>query len=189
MFETSIWLLARADDLRLVPPWELWCVWRNVWATALKKRERGNSQLLLIATCVGCFEDSTVKPCLIKLQFLMKIPYSYFFNLNDVIVYWRSVEVLEILWKAAIRNKFLLPPVLVVSEIQRWNLLQLFWKFYWSFITHSSLFWTVGLEIGAVVCFQKIRERCLFFLWRDSWTLINFNLLIFWAIVGDCFED
>jgi len=76
-------------------------VWRSVRATALKKRERGKSQLLPIATCVGCFEDPTVKPCLIELQFLLKIPlkipHSYFFNSDDVIVYWRSVEVSEIL--------------------------------------------------------------------------------------------
>ena len=146
-----------------VPPWELWCVWRSVWPTALKKRERGNSQLLPIATCVGCFEDPIVKPCLIELQFLLKIPHSYFFNLNDVIVYCRSVEVSGILWRVVVRSKFLLPSLLVVSEIQQWNLLQLLWNFYWSFITHSLLFWTVGFEIRAVVCFQKIREHCLFF--------------------------
>ena len=146
-------------------------VWRSVWATTLKKRERDNSQLLPIATCVGCFEDQMVKPCLIELQFLLNIPHSYFFNLDSVIVYWRSVEVSGILWRrAVVRRTFLLPSVLIVSKMQRWNLLQLLWNLYWSFITHNSLFWTVGFEIGVIVCFQKIRERCLFFWWRDSWT-------------------
>jgi len=147
------------------------CVEKCVSNRFEEKRERGNSQLIPIATCVGCLEDPTVKPCLIELQFLLKISHSYFFNLNGVIVYWRSVEVSGILWRAVVRNKFLLPSVLVVSEIQQWNILQLLWNFYWSFITHSSLFWTVGFEIGAVIYFQKIRERCLFFWWWDSWTL------------------
>jgi len=54
-----------------------------------KERERGkhNLQLLSIATYVGCFEDPTMKPCLIELQFLLKISHSYFFNLNGEIVY------------------------------------------------------------------------------------------------------
>jgi len=70
-----------------------------VRAVALNKRERGkhNSQLLPLATCVGYFEDPTVKPCLIELQFLLKIPHSYFFNLDGGIVYWRSVEASGIL--------------------------------------------------------------------------------------------
>jgi len=43
-----------------------------------EKRGRGkySSQLLPIATCVGCFDDPTVKPYLIELQFLLKIPHS-----------------------------------------------------------------------------------------------------------------
>jgi len=154
-----------------VPPWEFWCVWRSVWPTALKKRERGNSQLFPIAICVGCFKDLTVKLCLIELKFLLKIPHSYFFNLDGVIIYWKFVEVSGILWRAAARSKFVLLSVLIVSEIQRWNLLQLLRNFNWSFITQSLLFWTVGFEMKAVICFQKIRERCLFFWWRDSWTL------------------
>jgi len=136
-----------------VQPWELWCVWRSVWATALKRRGRGNSQLLPITTYVGCFENLTVKLCLIELQFLLKIPHSYFFNLDGMIVYLRSVELSGILWRVVVCRMFLFPSVLVVSEIQRWNLLQLLWNFYWSFITHSSLFWMVGFEIGAVICF------------------------------------
>jgi len=134
-------------------------------------RGRGNLQLLPIATCVGCFENPTVKPCLIELQFWLKIPHSYFFNLDGVIVYWKSVELSGILWRAIVRRTFLLQSVLVVSEIQQWNLFQLLWNFYWSFITHSSLFWMVRVEIGAVIYFQKIRERCLFLWWRNSWTL------------------
>ena len=44
-------------------------------------------------------------------------------------------------------------------------------KFLLEFITHIKWFWTDGFEIGAVVCFHKIRERCLLFWWRDFWTL------------------
>ena len=73
------------------------CVEKCVSNSFEEKRERGNSQLLPIATCVGCFEDPTVKPCLIELKFLLKIPHSYFFNLDGVIVYWRPVKVLGIL--------------------------------------------------------------------------------------------
>jgi len=64
-----------------------------------EERERGkhNLQLLPIATCVGCFEDPTVKPYLIELQFLLKIPHSYFFNLDGGIVYCSSVEASGIL--------------------------------------------------------------------------------------------
>ena len=36
-------------------------------------RDKYSSQLLLIATYVGCFDDPTVKPYLIKLKFLLKI--------------------------------------------------------------------------------------------------------------------
>jgi len=53
--------------------------------------------------------------------------------------------------------------VSIVLKIQRWNLLQFLWIFYWSFITHNTLFWTVGFEIGALVCFKKIREQSQFF--------------------------
>jgi len=59
-----------------------------------KKRMRGkhSSQLFPIVTCVGCFEDPMVKLCLIELQFLLEISHSHFFNLDDGIVCWRSVE-------------------------------------------------------------------------------------------------
>jgi len=92
-------------------------------------------QLLSIATYVGSFKDATVKPCLIELQLLLMIPHSYFFNLDGGIVYWKSVEASEILWRVVVCRKFLLPLVLGVSEIQRWNLLQSLWKFYRSFTT------------------------------------------------------
>jgi len=70
------------------------CVEKCVNNRFEEKRERGkySSQVLSITTCVGCFEDPTVKPCLIELQFLLKIPHSYFFNLDDGIIYLRSVE-------------------------------------------------------------------------------------------------
>jgi len=104
-----------------------------------RERERGkrNLQLLPIATYVGCFEDPTMKPCLIELQFLLKIYHSYFSNLDGGIVYWRFVEASRSLWRVVVHRKFLLPLVLVVLEIQRRNLLQLLWNFYWSFTTHS----------------------------------------------------
>jgi len=48
------------------------------------------------------------------------------------------------------------------------------------------LFWTVGFEIGALVCFKKIREQDNF---SDDKILelflIKFRFLIFWVIVGD----
>jgi len=52
-----------------------------------RERDKHNSQLLPIATCIGYFEDPKVKPSLIELQFLLEIPYSYFFNLDGGIVY------------------------------------------------------------------------------------------------------
>jgi len=131
------------------------CVEKCVNNYFKEKSRRGkySSQLLPIATCVCCFKDPTVKPCLIDLQFLLNIPHSYFSNLDGGIIYLRYVEPLVILWRAAVRRKFLLPSVLIVSEIQQLNLLQLLWNFYWSCITHITFFWTVGFEIRAVVCF------------------------------------
>jgi len=65
------------------------------------EEKRGNgkysSQLLLIATCVGCCDDPTVKSYLIKLQFILKIPQSYVFNMDGGIVHWKSVEASGIL--------------------------------------------------------------------------------------------
>jgi len=49
-----------------------------------------------------------------------------------------SVDALGILARVVIRTKFLLQSGSIVSEIQRQNLIQLLWKFYWSFITHNT---------------------------------------------------
>jgi len=153
------------------PSMKQWCVWRSVWAVASKKRDRDklNSQLLPTITCVGCFEDLIVKPCLIKLQSLLKILHSYFFNLNGEIVYWRLIESSRILWRVVVHKKFLLPSVSVFSKIQWWNISNCSEiNFYWSLITYSNSFWTIGFEIGAIICFQKICEQWQFFWWWDS---------------------
>jgi len=109
----------------------------------------------------------------------LKISHSYFCNLDGGIVYWRSLEESGILWRTVVRRKFLLPSVLVVSEIKRLNLLQLLWNFYWSFTTHNMFFWTVRFDIRALVYFQKIREQWQLFWWRDCWTL-PYSISICW---------
>jgi len=70
------------------------CVEKCVHNDFEEKRVRGKHNLepLPIATCVGYFEYRMVKPCLIELEFLLKISHSYFFNLDSGIVYWRFVE-------------------------------------------------------------------------------------------------
>jgi len=143
----------------------------------LWRKERGNSQLLPIANCVGFFEDPTVKPCLIELQFLL-------------IVYWRCDCLLEVC--RSVRNfvksccpqqvpftvslGFFRNPTVKSSPIAL--------KFWWSFITHISLFWMVRFEIGAVVCSRKF-VNVVYFSGDEivELFLINFNLLVF---LGQC---
>ena len=114
-----------------------------------------------------------------------------FLQFGGVIIYWRSVKFPGILWRAVVRSKFRLQSVLVVSEIQRWNLLQLLWNFLLKFY-HSQF----------VVLDGRIWDHsCNLFL-ENSWMLsiflvtrfLNSSLLIsiswyLWAIFGDHFED
>jgi len=131
-----------------------------------------------------------VKPCLIELQFLLKISHSYFFNLDRVIVYWRSIEVSWILWRVVVRSKFLLPSVLVVSKING----EIFFNCFEIF---------TGVLSPTVHCLDgRIWHQSCSLFPENSWTLsiflvtrfLNSSLLIsicwyFWGIVGDRCED
>jgi len=53
-----------------------------------EKRERYTQfTVTSYSNYVGYFEDPRVKICLFELQFLLKIPHSYLFNLDGGIVY------------------------------------------------------------------------------------------------------
>jgi len=71
-----------------------------------REKDKHNLQVLPIATYVGYFENPIVKPCLIWLQFLLKISYSYLFNLDSEIVFWKSVEASGLFVKSCCPQKF-----------------------------------------------------------------------------------
>jgi len=166
-----------------VPLWELWCVWRSVSNRLEKKRVRGNSQLLPIATCVGCFVDRVAifieDSSLIFLQFrscdcLLEVCRS----VKNFVKSCCPQQVPVTINLGCFGNSTVESPPIALKFLL---------KFY-----HSQL----------VVLDGRIWDRSCSLFPENSWTLsiflvtrfLNSYLLIlicwyFWAIVGDRFED
>jgi len=192
-----------------VQPWEraLVCVEKCVSSRFEEKRERErergkhNLRLLPIATYVGIFEDPMIKPYLIELQFLLKIYHSYFSSIWTVGLsttriflqfgWWdcllevcRSVkkfvkscclqEVPITINLGCFGNLTVKSSPIALKFLLKFDHLQLVILDDRIWDRSSSLFpgnlWTLAIFSG-----DEILE---FF-------LINFNLLIFWVIVGD----